>query len=224
MTWNDVSVKKWIKLNALSGEDPNDLGVLTELISILYDMPFDDVRQLPINEAAIKRSEITELFSYELKDDELTQSFEAEGFTFQFADLQKDWIFAKNVDLSHFSSDINNFHITLTILYYPKDLPYETDTALRLSKIIAEQPISKLYAAWYFFFLFGMASVKITTNYSVLDMMTESTKFLMKAGQNPDRQLKMLKRLLLMKLKASGAHIEYSTLSQVAGLSNGTMS
>lgn len=224
MTWNDISVRKWIKLSALSGEDPNDFGVLTELISIVHDMDFEAVRQLPINEAIKKKEEIFNLLQNQPADDKLTESFEAEGITFTFADLQKDWIFAKNIDLAHFSKDPNNFHITLTILYYPRGLEYETDKAIELSKIIERQPIGKLYAAWYFFFLFTTASVKITTNFSLLEMMMESTKLMEKVLTNPEKLLPIVKRLLWMKLRASGALTASSITSVMDELKSGSIS
>lgn len=211
MTWNDISVKKWIKISQLGDSDPNDIGTIVEIISIINDMTFDEVKNLPINEAVKLKVEVEELLSCELKSDELLEEFKIGDIEFKFADLQKNWILAKNIDLQQFSQSVENFHITLAILYFPHDVDYETDKAIALSRLIEDYPIGKLYSAWSFFFLLTMDSVKITGNYSLMTMGEETLRIMTSSMKNPDRLLPTMRRLLLKKLKVSGLTSESLT-------------
>lgn len=224
MTWDDISVKKYIKITELSGADLNDTGTLMEIFTIIYDLDWSDVEKMPITEAAQKRLQVLELLDTKLDDDKLTQNFEIGNIKFEFCDLQNDWIFAKNIDLEFYSKDFKNFAICLAILYYPKGIDYETKRAIELSKLIEDQPISKLYSAWYFFFLFTMASVKITPNFSLLEMMTEGARVMMMGMKQPEKLVPVMKRLLYKKLRASGALTASSMHLVMKELSNGSTS
>lgn len=223
MTWNDISVKKWIKISELGSIESSDLGGIIDLISIVYDKDFDEVKNLPINDVVEMRRGVEDLISTPLPV-ELVKEFSDGGFNFRFADLQKDWILAKNIDLEYYSKDPNNFHICLTILYYPPEEEYTTDKALALSNIIADRPIGQLFPAWTFFFLLSMNCVKITGDYSVLMMMTEWNKILLKGMKNPEVLLPILKKTLLKKLKISGLPTESLTKFQEVVLNSGNMS
>lgn len=209
MTWKEISVKKYVKISELGDIDLEDLGVLMELISIIWDLTWNEVENLPINEAAKKKAEIIELFSNELDQNYYEKEFTIDSFKFEFPDLQNDWIFAKNVDLNNLAGDFKNFPICLAIIYYPKDIKYETTTAMKLAKLIEDKPISSVYGSWWFFFLFSVESAKLTGNYSVLDLMTEMTKLLMKGAQNPEKLLPLLKAIMLRKLRKSGISSEH---------------
>lgn len=223
ITWKDITVKQYIQITSLGEFNIDDLGVVMELITIVYGKSWEEVENLPINEGAKLRGEIINLFNKPLNQENYLEEFYLDGYDFKFADLQNDWSFAKNIDLQHYAPDPKNFGICLAILYYPPNIKYETKKALELAKIIENWNIDDLYGAWWFFFLFSTASAKLTGNYSVLDLMTEMTKILMKAGQDPEKLLPILKRILLRKLKKSGLTSELLITSQAEGLINGNM-
>jgi hypothetical protein len=220
MTWNDISVKKWIQIQTIN-KDCEELQSLLEILSIIHEKPIKELKNLPINGIVEMRIELEELLKIHLDDGELLREFKSGGFNFRFPDLNRDWIFAKNIDLENYSKDIRNFHICLSILYYPKDIEYETTKAIELSKLIELEPISKLYPAWNLFFLFTMDYVKITGNYSLLMMMTESTRVMMKVLNEPEKLPVILRRLLLKKLKGSGQLSESLIRSLTIGSNNG---
>jgi len=224
MTWDDITVKQFIEISKLGETDLTDLKSMMNVFSIVYNLDISEVKKLNMKEAAKMKKEVDVLLSTLPSDDKLTNEFEVDGVKFEFCDLQNDWIFAKNIDLENMSKDIKNFAICLAILYYPKGEEYETMKAIKYSKLIENQSIEKLYSAWYFFFLITMSSVEITQNYSVMDMMTEGTKVMMRTMEEPEKLLPILKRLLWKKLKASGTLTVSSINSLVAELNNGSTS
>lgn len=224
MTWNDISVKQYIKITELGEFNIDDIGTIMELITIIYDKTWEEVENLPISEGAKLRGEIMTLFNTPLNQDNYIKEFEIGGFNFKFADLQNNWSFAKNVDLNNLASDFKNFAICLAILYYPPDLKYETTKAMELAKLIENVSINELYGAWWFFFLFSTASAKLTGNYSVLDLMTEMTRIFQITMGEPEKLLPLLRRILWKKFKISGLSTEQLIHSLQVGSSNGNMS
>lgn len=207
MKWTDITVKQFIKITELGEIDITEIGTIMELISIIYNMTFEEVQQLPIQQGAKYRGEIVELLSTELVAEKFETEFTIGSIHFEIADLQNNWQFSKNIDLEYMAKDMKNFAIVLAILYYPKDKTYETNTAIELAKIIETKKIADVYGAWYFFFLGATASVKITENYSLLDLLTEGTKLTLLGLKNPDRLLPTLDRVLWRKYRKSGLPI-----------------
>lgn len=223
-SWKDITVKQYIKISQLGEFNIDDLGTIMELITIIYDMTWEEVENLPISEGARLRGEIMNLFNTELDQNHYEKEFTIGDFKFEFADLQNNWSFAKNVDLNNLASDFKNFAVCLTILYYPKDLKYETNKAIELSKLIEEKSIGDLYGAWWFFFLFSTASAKLTGNYSVLDLMTEMTRIFQMGLKDPEKLLPVVKRVLWKKLAISGISTEQLTRFLETGSNSGNMS
>jgi len=195
-----------------------------EIFTIVFDLTWEEVENLPINEAAKLKAEIIQLFSTRPDESIFEKSFESEGYKFEIFDIQENWTFAKNVDLENLSKDFNNFPICLTILYYPKDLKYETKKAIELSNIIKKRPITELYGSWFFFFLYSTACAKLTGNYSILDLLTETTKILKISMEDPEKLHTLLRRISKKKLVKSGALIESSELFPTIESNNGNIS
>lgn len=224
--WKSITVEQWDRISRLG--EVNEVQSTIGLIAILKGMSEDEVRNLPLSEASEMRRDVMEAIALlnENSGDEVPplEEFKIGGTIFTFANLNEDWIFAKNIDLEATIKNGGKLSTILAILYYPKDIAYETRKALKWSEAIGNLPVWNLIPALNFFFLLASNSVKITGNYSLLQMMEEMTRVMTIGLKTPDQFLPTIEKLLRLKLRASGIPLEYSNSFQVEGLNNGSMS
>lgn len=179
MTWKEINIKKGKELYELDNDEfykNNELEKLTQQICIILDKDIEWVDSLPLTDVIKYREELS--FLSEAPNGDFDREVNIEGTLYKMIDLS-NMKFGEWVDLDTYCKDVfGNLEKIMSVLYRPEFETYSTQSALDRSKIFLDKMSYETAAgAALFFSLLGMASIKVTKDYSLLEMiMTDLEK------------------------------------------------
>lgn len=203
-SWDEITLEKFIQLQSLYQEE--NKPTIKEIISVLSEIPLDELNQYP----ALVIEKIADKIDY-LKDnisDEILNYIDIDGERYTINHME-ELKFGEYVDVQTvLDSDRTNFPAILGILCRKEGEIYNDDfIALELNKRIemfAHQPITKIYPMILFFITCSLLSESNIQSFSEnlkdqADRILTATEDLVKSGIGRrlcmNSQMRKLKKL-----------------------------
>lgn len=175
-TFNDLTFEQYINILKLD-RNLTKIEYVANCISIIYDLDIEKVYDLHINEYKDYAKNVNELLNTQLSTEFEKKLIDEEN------NLELNFILykAENMNVRKYlvfesylkDNNYNNLDKIMFELYDCNGIDYaelDFNTAQKFEKFILSQKISKIYGAFVFFYLFGIHSLKISQDFTMLDM------------------------------------------------------
>lgn len=168
--WNEISIEKYIQLYKIEEKEMDDIDLLINQLSIVYELSINEVENLEMAVVNDLKGEITFLNYEPNQTINLDKPIVIDGVEYQFNKNLNTLTLGEFADLEYYKNDvINNIHNITSILFKKeKDNDAIENSDIFLKKMDIETALS----AFFFFYLFATNYIMSDTKgYSLLDKM-----------------------------------------------------